>query len=153
MSIRIADRQDAPQLRALVIGLAAFYLPEPDFTPPKWFSVNLELAQFEARLVSDEFTNIVYELEGNLVGYLAMKGNSHLYHLFVAEEYQGKGIARQLWQQAIDRCPAPKYMVRSSIYAIPVYQKFGFINVGNIEEKDRMQYQMMELNKESVSTK
>jgi GNAT superfamily N-acetyltransferase len=140
MSIRKANRSDAKQIRDLVYSLSHFYLSDRRSTLPEWLAMSLELTEFEARLESHEFTNIVCELENGIVGYIAMKDNRYLYHLFVAEDYQGKGIARQLWMEITKICRSPQYTVRSSIYAIPIHQKFGFIASGAIAQKDGVQY-------------
>jgi GNAT superfamily N-acetyltransferase len=152
MSMRRASKEDAQQIKDLVSSLSYFYMSDLNFALPAWFSTSLELAQFEDRLENDRFTNIIYELDNDIIGYISMKDNSHLYHLFVVGEaspvenrhHQGKGIARQLWSAVKRICPSSKYTVRSSIYAVPIYQKFGFALSGVVSEKDGIQYQPME---------
>jgi hypothetical protein len=60
MSIRRASKEDAQQLKDLVSSLAYFYMSDLNAAIPVWFSKSLELAQFEARLESEGFTNIIY---------------------------------------------------------------------------------------------
>jgi GNAT superfamily N-acetyltransferase len=144
MSIRTASKEDAQQIKDLVSSLSYFYMSDLNSALPAWFSTNLELVQFEARLESGRFTNIIYELDNNIVGYISMKDNSHVYHLFVDRHHQGKGIARQLWSAVKRICPSSKYTVRSSIYAVPIYQKWGFVISDVVGEKDGIQYQPME---------
>jgi GNAT superfamily N-acetyltransferase len=146
MWIRRASKEDAQQLKDLVCSLAYFYMSDLNSDLPAWFSTSLDLVEFEARLESERFTNIVYELDNDLIGYISMKDNSHLYHLFVDRHHQGKRIARQLWSAVKKICPSSKYTVRSSIYAVPIYQKFGFVLSGVVGEKDGIQYQPMEFN-------
>ena len=74
-----------------------------------------------------------------------MKAGNHLHHLFVDEAHQGKGIARYLWQEIMERCPSDEYSLRSSIFAIPVYKKFGFSESGDLSEKEGIQFQPMSL--------
>jgi len=74
-----------------------------------------------------------------------MKNKNHLYHLYVSNEYQGQGVARKLWEQAMSHCRNNIYTLRSSLYAVPVYKKFGFVEVGEAQEKNGIDFQEMEL--------
>lgn len=144
ISIRRANKGDAQQLENLVSSLSHFYLSPDVISLPHWLSTSLQLDQFEARLESVEFTNIVAELDDCIVGYISIQGNSHLYHLFVSQKHQRRGIARQLWAEALKMCLSLKYTVRSSMCAIPIYTSFGFMVTESIREKDGIKYQSME---------
>jgi GNAT superfamily N-acetyltransferase len=144
ISTRRADKDDAKHLRDLVSSLSHFYLPQDNLKLPHWFLASIGIEQFEARLKNIDFTNIVAEIDNCVVGYISIQENNHLYHLFVSQKYQRKGIARQLWSEAQKTCLSSKYTVNSSIYAIPVYEKFGFVAVGSTSEKDGIKYQLME---------
>ncbi len=72
-----------------------------------------------------------------------MRGGCHLFHLFVAETHQGKGISRALWNYAISGAKPKEYTLRSSLYAIPVYQRFGFTEYGAVEQKEGIVFQPM----------
>lgn len=73
----------------------------------------------------------VAELKGELIGVVGIRDNSHLYHLFIAESQQGKGLSRQLWEHARDVCLANgnqgQFTVNSALNAANIYLKFGFI--------------------------
>jgi GNAT superfamily N-acetyltransferase len=144
ISTRRADKDDAKYLRILVSSLSHLYLSQDNLNLPQWFLTSIGLEQFAARLESAEFTNIVAEIDNCIVGYISIQENKHLYHLFVSQKCQGKGIARQLWIEAQKTCSSSKYTVNSSTYAIPVYEKFGFVAVGSTREKDGIKYQLME---------
>lgn len=87
-----------------------------------------------------------------LCGVLGMKNQQHLYHLFVAVSMQRQGIARRLWQHAkahslalqrvakqaiasttpsvttaLPISPVLPITVNSSLYAVTVYQRWGFV--------------------------
>lgn len=145
MSIRAANQNDVPQICSLVISLSHFYLKSEEGVLPCWFSETLTESAFLDRISNAEYQNLVYEVQGKVVGYLALKGNSHLYHLFVSESHQGKGISRSLWQHVLNECKTEKYTLRSSLFAIPIYQKFGFRVVGEAGEKDGIGFQSMEM--------
>lgn len=91
----------------------------------------------------------VVEAHGKLIGVVAIKDNSHLYHLFVDDEHHQKGIAGSLWQAAMEDCLSRgnpgEFTVNSSSYALGVYKRFGFIIQGVPELKDGVIYTPMKL--------
>lgn len=145
MEIRRAVTDDILQIKDLVHSLAGFYLQDKTAPLPAWFAQSISLSEFEQRLLNPEFIHFVYTLNGVVVGYISLKSGSHLYHLFVAADAQGKGIARALWERACSVAPATHYTVRSSLYAVPVYKKFGFRESGPAANKDGIGFQPMEL--------
>ena len=144
MNIRKASISDAIKIRDLVSSLSHFYLEGDNTSLPDWFSDTLEISEFENRLKSDDFINLVCVLNEEIVGYISIKGSSHVYHLFVAEQHQGKGISKELWNHATSELDVSVYTVRSSIFAVPVYKNFGFKASGAIASKDGIQFQSME---------
>ena len=143
MSIRKAKVGDALEIKSLVSSLSHFYLENKKSPIPDWLLSTLDVSAFERRLSNDWFTNFVY-VEGNdIVGYISMRGERHLYHLFVAEKHQRKGISTELWRYVISRMKSREYTLRSSTYAIPVYKRFGFIATGPAEVKDGIGFQPM----------
>ncbi|KGJ90929.1 GNAT family N-acetyltransferase [Colwellia psychrerythraea] len=145
MNIRIATKQDINSLCQLIESLSHFYLADKDANLPHWFSETLTKEAFLQRIESTEYNNFVYEIQGSIAGYLAFKGDSYLYHLFVSEDHQGKGVARYLWDYATTKCVAKCYTLRSSLNAVPIYKKFGFKVVGDAKERDGMGFQEMTL--------
>ncbi|WP_375177913.1 GNAT family N-acetyltransferase [Marinobacter mobilis] len=112
---------------------------------PEWFSKTLALSEFERRLSSKDFSSFVYTINDVIIGYISIKENSHVYHLFVAESYQGKGIAKELWNYATSDSATSTYTVRSSIFAVPVYRRFGFKESEEATSKDGISFQPMVL--------
>ncbi len=145
MNIRIANVDDAMQIKALVSSLSHFYLIDKNASLPKWFSNTLEISEFERRLLSDNFTNYVYSTNESVIGYISIKDKNHLYHLFVSEYHHGKGIAKELWKYTISNLDEDTYTVRSSIYAIPVYKSFSFKESAPPAIKDGIAFQPMTL--------
>jgi len=70
---------------------------------------------------------------------IGIKENSHLYHLFVADPFQGRGHAQQLWQHAKAECLASGnpgvFTVNSALNAAPVYRKWGFEPLCEVRER------------------
>jgi len=145
MSIRLATEDDVANLSCLVKSLAHFYLDEPKNPLPPWLSQTLTEDAFSERLLSAEFINVVYEQKQKLIGYIALKKPNHLYHLFVSEEFQGKGISRLLWEYIKQMSQQSVFSLRSSVNAVPVYKRFGFLESGPMGLKDGVSFQPMEL--------
>jgi GNAT superfamily N-acetyltransferase len=78
--------------------------------------------------------------EGVLAGAIAVRDNRHVYHLFVAESFQKRGLARQLWTIARDASLAAgnpgEFTVNSSRFAVSVYRRFGFAESGPPDERN-----------------
>lgn len=145
MSIRLAAINDVESISQLVTSLSHFYLNDKKDELPEWFLSTLTETAFSERINNSEYSNFIYEEDNITIGYISMKDNSHLYHLFVSEKHQGNGIARKLWEYVANHCLAKSYTLRSSLYAVPIYIKFGFVESGIIQEKDGVRFQPMEL--------
>jgi GNAT superfamily N-acetyltransferase len=69
-----------------------------------------------------------------LVGIAAMREDYHLVQFFVATRYQGRGIARRLWQRAMRdaqrRAGTCRFTLNATRCAVPVYRHFGFVATG-----------------------
>jgi GNAT superfamily N-acetyltransferase len=78
------------------------------------------------------------EIESSVVGIVCTSDNSHLFHLFVDDRFQGQGYATQLWQVARDACldagNVGHFTVNSSLNAQDVYKRWGFSPIGGIRE-------------------
>jgi len=145
LNIRKAEIKDVKEISRLVTSLSKFYQEDKNQPPPAWFLKTLKISEFESRVTRKDFVTYLYIEDEDVVGYIAMQTNGHLYHLFVKEEHQGKGISRTLWELITSKINSQEYSVNSSIHAIPVYAKFGFIKTEPVAEKDGVKYQPMKL--------
>lgn len=146
MSIRQATEADVIEVSGLVKSLAHFYLDEPENELPAWLSQTLTEKAFSERLSSSGYKNFVYEQNNKIIGYISLKKPNHIYHLFVLEQFQGKGISRLLWEHVKNSGQHASFTLRSSVYAVPIYKRFGFCESGKIGTKDGVSFQPMELN-------
>ena len=91
----------------------------------------------------------VAETDSQVVGVVAVRDNVHLFHLFVAEQYQRRGIATQLWKVAKTVClnegNPGEFTVNSSSFARDVYEKLGFISCSDPQEIDGILFYPMKL--------
>jgi GNAT superfamily N-acetyltransferase len=89
-------------------------------------------------------------IDSKLVGMIEIRDNKYISLLFVDKEYQGKGIAKKLFEKSlkeiIRRDPKlDKFYVHASPYSIPIYKKMGFIETDDMQEENGMKYLPMEM--------
>ncbi|HUE74745.1 MAG TPA: GNAT family N-acetyltransferase [Pirellulaceae bacterium] len=138
IAIREARPGDIPEISRLISDLAARYIAH-EFTAQ---GAEQLLSAMNERAVESYFQHgyryHVAEAEGSLAGVVATRDESHLYHLFVAEKYQGRGLATRLWHIARDACLAAhdccEFTVNSSRYAVGFYEKLGFVRQADFQD-------------------
>ncbi len=73
----------------------------------------------------------VAEHNEKIIGVAGIRDNEHLAHNFVDTAWHRHGISRQLWDLASAECVRRgnpgTFDLRASTYAIPVYEKWGFV--------------------------
>lgn len=143
--IRAAITTDAVAISGLIASLAHCFCDEPDAAAPDWFRQSIKPTVIAARIDDHDFRNYVFVEHERVVGHIAIRNNQHLYYLFVDQDHHGQGIARQLWDHARSESGSDHFVVRSSVYAVPVYEKFGFVINGPVSVRDGIVFQPMEL--------
>lgn len=131
IQIRSATLEDAPALSALICALTReFIAPELSKEGLNRLLKSMGSGSIRAHIRSG-YRYHVAEEDGRIVGVVGMKENRHLYHLFVASAFQGRGLARALWETAKAASLAAggsgRFTVNSSLGAVGLYEKFGFI--------------------------
>jgi GNAT superfamily N-acetyltransferase len=102
----------------------------------------------ESNIQSPHYLYVLGFVGNELAGVAAIRDMKHFYHLFVAPEYQYKGIARSLWHSLRTRAVATGtgiFTVNSSIYAAAVYEKFGFSPTGEPQTNNGINFVPMQL--------
>jgi GNAT superfamily N-acetyltransferase len=136
--LRDATEGDASGISALVIGLSQRWIAS-DCTQEGAAILLASMAEDATanRLRGDGYHYVVAELDGRLVGVAALRRPSHLYHLFVVEHMQRRGVARALWDRVrVHAAPYEPVTVNASRVAIPVYRHLGFEPAG-AERRER----------------
>lgn len=78
------------------------------------------------------------------IGIIATReGGEHIALFFVDGKYHRQGIGRKLWNAMLKNNPNNELTVHSSLYAVPVYEKLGFVKIDGIQTKDGITYQLM----------
>lgn len=149
MQIRSATDADAAQISSLIRSLSGTFILSPDGSGAEPFLDSITEQAVRGYISASNFSYLVAEIDDELVGVVALRDNSHLYHLFVAQAHQDKGRGRSLWlavrQAALQAGNGGRFTVNSSLNAIPVYERFGFIPSGPKVEKDGVAFIPMQL--------
>ena len=125
--IRTATASDAEAISHLITGWAHHYLADPAPPEAATFLATLTPSATAERITAENFRYYVAQGADGVVGVIAIRNGSHLYHLFVRAEAHGQGIARALWEHAKAESGHSRFVVNSSLPAIPVYERFGFV--------------------------
>jgi GNAT superfamily N-acetyltransferase len=113
-----------------------------------------------SRYVTPKFTR--YRLSNNhfmiiatdrdiKVGVIEVRNYDHISLFFVMKKYQNKGIGKKLHELAISKCltikpNVTKIEVHSSPYAVPVYEKLGFVKTSDEQVVEGMRFTPMVFN-------
>ncbi|MFZ6874605.1 GNAT family N-acetyltransferase [Undibacterium sp. Di27W] len=135
---RTATDGDAFAISALIADFTQDFFVHADGAGTEIFLESVS-EKAEQVYIQDPRYHFILALEDEkLAGFIAMRDLSHLYHLFIATEFQGLGLARELWQRAqafsTSSGHTGPFTVNSSVKAIPVYQRFGFVATGDLIE-------------------
>lgn len=79
--------------------------------------------------------------DDRLIGIIATRNaGSHIALFFVDGDYHHQGIGRNLWNAVLEDNTANEIRVHSSLYAVAVYKKLGFIEIADVQEDGGIQY-------------
>jgi ribosomal protein S18 acetylase RimI-like enzyme len=134
LTIRSAIDADAQGISALIYSQLHHRSPTPIGPASPEFLAGFAPETIRGYIGSSRYCYLVALIEGQLVGVLGIRDGQSILHLFVADSCQRRGIASTLWGRAKSDLLAAAHeinlVVNSSIYAIPVYERFGFKVVG-----------------------
>jgi len=130
--IRPLEAADIPAAAALLCRAAdEFILHESTPEDAAAFLADQGEAGLRSRLDGGYVYHVAL-IDGELAGFVGVRGGSHLYSLYVDKRYQRRGIARKLWETAraaaLDGAPDHPgvFTVNASNYALPLYEALGF---------------------------
>ena len=83
------------------------------------------------RMESDYFA-MVAEFQGEITGIIELRENNHISMLYVHKAFHRKGVAKELVRLALEEVSSnneniEEITVNSSRYAVPFYERLGFI--------------------------
>jgi GNAT superfamily N-acetyltransferase len=150
--VRSARAEDAEAISALITSLAHHGLADPDDPgAAAAFFATITPEALARNLADERFRYHVADADGALAGVIGMRDVAHLYHLFVAEPFRGRGIATRLWEtaraEAVARGDPDGFTVNATRYAIPVYERLGFVPADALQVKEGLAYLPMRMDR------
>ncbi len=139
--------KDAQQLSSLSNSLLKYLFEEET---PKWFEDSFNVEEFEKRILSSEYKHFGYVIENKIVGFIAIKEDSHLFHLFVDEKYHQQNIGKKLWEFVKENIDFEVMSTNASLYAINVYESFGFTKDKEIQTYKELEFLPMIYKREKL---
>jgi GNAT superfamily N-acetyltransferase len=137
MEFRAGLPADAEAIASLIASFQSELIDDPTGAGASEFLASISVQAEREYLASKRYGYLLACSDSQLAGFIAVRDGSHLFHLFVERSHQRQGIARRLWEQAMEKLCAPGsdggFTVNSSLSAVPVYQAFGFVPAGSIQ--------------------
>jgi GNAT superfamily N-acetyltransferase len=156
MSIRSATSLDAEIISNLVL-CSSLSVKDQDFTDEGWALLERTntIESVRKRFESDKYFALIFEVKGAPAGYIAIVNFEKIDHMFVLPNFRNLGISKNLWHNAQEICQEngniSYYWVRSSSYATPVYESFGFRLSGDQQVSNGITFQLMEKGQKNES--
>ena len=147
MLIRSATVEDAPAISALVTASAREHIASSLSDGGLSHLISEMTIENQVKRIQSGYQFFIALESDTLVGTAAIRLPSHLYYLFVDTHHQRHGIGRRLWDHARDWIASSAnhglITVNSSLNAIKVYERLGFVIAGPPEENNGIRYQPM----------
>ncbi len=138
--IREVNVKDIDELSRLSNSLLTFLFEEE---APQWFVDELLPKAYEERILDKKYEQFVYVIEEKIVGIFTIKDKNQIFHLFVDSKYHKRGIAKKFWEFTKTNYEIKNMKVNASLYAIKVYESFGFVKDGEEKFFKGLRYQPM----------
>lgn len=101
-------------------------------------------AQILSQLRYEQMTWLVAEENQALIGVLTVSDRKHVKYFFVHPTHQKLGVGKRLWHFASNKgLLGNSVTVRSSLFAVPVYERLGFKAIEPPNVFNGIQYQTM----------
>jgi GNAT superfamily N-acetyltransferase len=137
MEFRAGSPADAEAIAGLIASFQSELTNDPSGAGAEEYFASVSVQAERAYLASERYRYLLAYSDSQLAGLIAIRDGSHLFHLFVERSHQGQGVARRLWERVLEELCAPGadggFTVNSSLFAVPVYQAFGFVPAGSIQ--------------------
>ncbi|NRA71116.1 MAG: GNAT family N-acetyltransferase [Gammaproteobacteria bacterium] len=95
------------------------------------------------------FSYFVASENDDVIGVIAIKDYSHMFHLFVDKNHHQRGIAKKLWDvirgYSLKKGNKGYFTLNSTTYALPIYQRWGFEQTSEAQRSYGIRYTPMKL--------
>lgn len=125
--IRRAQQTDATHIAELIDTTSVACCFSSEQACPEWCKKSIQPNQIADLVKSAQMGWLVAVEQKTLVGVLAVSDKSQVKYFFVHPAHQKLGIGKQLWNIALRTGVLGNLLtVRSSLFAVPVYERLGF---------------------------
>lgn len=144
LRIVIAQPSQAAEISRLIQGLAHYFVAAADSAAAQPFLSTFQPEAIGALLANPAYRYHAATAGDAMLGVCALRDHRHVHHLFVASDAHGQGVARSLWSHADADARAHggngAYAVNSSVYAVPVYERLGFVATGPVQTRNGVRF-------------
>lgn len=143
IQIRPAILSDAQAISDIILPLTQKYVcPTCDTSVHQRLLDSMSKENIESYLSTHYSYFVAENTHQGVVGIVGMRDHSHLFHLFVSDDYQGRGLARRLWEaareDALKHGNTGCFTVNSALNAENTYLRFGFKRTQGVRSHDGM---------------
>jgi GNAT superfamily N-acetyltransferase len=148
VTLRPGTPDDAEAIADLIASFQQQITNDPSGAGAEHYLASVSSQAERQYLASSRYAYLVAERDGVLLGFIAIRDVSHVFHLFVDRSHQRTGLARRLWTEAracaLESGPV-RFTVNSSLGAVPVYHAYGFVQTGEVASVHGITYLPMRL--------
>lgn len=139
MDIQAGRRSDAPAISHLLTQLSIDHIVGSFGAEGRKNMLNSMTPEAIEGFFDQGFRYHLGVVDGQVIGVVGTRDNSHLFHLFVEDSHQGSGYASALWAVAKQACldsgmNPGHFTVNSSLNSQDIYKHWGFRPIGGIRE-------------------
>lgn len=139
MEIRPARTEDAAAISSLICRLTEQHIiPGWSAEGGQHLLGTMTPTAVKQRLASGDCHHVALH-HGTIIGVIVTRADKHLYHLFVADAFQRRGLGKRLWAVASQAClqagGSGPVTVNSARSAVGFYRKLGFCEAGPAAEE------------------
>jgi len=143
INIRKAETSDAKAISELILSLTKKYVcPTCDASAHNILLSSMSEDSIEKYLSTNYDYVVAVSTDNEVIGVAGVRDNTHLYHLFVDDNFQGNGLSRKLWEavkeEAIRKGNNGSFTVNSAVNSEGVYLRFGFKRTEGIRNRQGM---------------
>lgn len=139
LTVRPAMFVDVEQISALIHRVLRQFNADAAGEVAEWLLRSTAPSSIADCLGDARFNCLVAMMADGLAGVVTIRDQRHVHHFFVDGAHHRRGVGTALWQRAksdaiaVGHCE--EFVVRSSEFAVPVYERFGFSVAGERLEK------------------
>ena len=143
-SIRHASLTDAFGISKLIASTSEICCFSEAAPCPDWYRISLQTQAIETLIASERMVFLLAMPDQRIAGVLAIEDKLSIKYFFVDPGHQKMGIGKLLWQFAKNSGEfGATLKVRSSLFAVPIYQRLGFECIGPPASFNGLHFQSM----------